>query len=331
MTTEMKEKLIKARELLNAEGPEASRSIRAGAEIVRTLAEREDVLEAWELMLAGHEKGLAPFKTKKFARAAKAAICRLKDAASFFEEGDRLLEIERNSPLPDFGWLEKARKRDAVFADYRQLRTFMSEYVGTKIYKMIRREDMLEAANRLGIARNGRTLCFESEEEMAILTDFCVFLSCAEGKIPAVAQYMNQLDMAGISALERRTCECWRRYRYTVVEPLKHYDGFGILGRDLLSRRELVLVDRGLGSSQNPRIVDMAVGLVPFGDCFMTTGTALPLPAEAVDEVIATVLKEQGIPYTNSVSLTKRQQVVFAGNVIRLALAGGMGEHVRYQ
>lgn len=331
MTTEMKEKLIKARELLNAEGPEASRSIRAGAEIVRTLAEREDVLEAWELMLAGHEKGLAPFKTKKFARAAKAAICRLKDAASFFEEGDRLLEIERNSPLPDFGWLEKAKKRDAVFADYRQLRTFMSEYVGTKIYKMIRREDMLEAANRLGIARNGRTLCFESEEEMAILIDFCVFLSCAEGKIPAVAQYMNQLDMAGISALERRTCECWRRYRYTVVEPLKHYDGFGILGRDLLSRRELVLVDRGLGSSQNPRIVDMAVGLVPFGDCFMTTGTALPLPAEAVDDVVSSVLKEQGIPYTNSVSLTKRQQAVFAGNMIRLALAGGMGEHVRYQ
>ena len=104
-----------------------------------------------------------------------------------------------------------------------------------------------------------------------------------------------------------------------------------VLARDRLSRRELVLVDRGLGSSQNTRTVSLAVGLVPFGDCFMTTGTALPLPAEAVDDVVSSVLKEQGIPYTNSVSLTKRQQVVFAGNVIRLALAGGMGEHVRYQ
>ncbi len=331
MTTEMNEELITARELLNAEGPEASRSIRAGAEIVRVLAEREDIQEAWELMLACHEKRLGPFKTGKFGRAAKAAICRLKDSSAFFDESDRLLEAERNSPLPDFGWLEKAKKRDAVFADYRQLRSYMSDYIGTKVYKMIKREDLSAAADRLGIARNGRTFSFDSEEEMAIMTDFCVFLSCAEGKIPAIAQYMNQLDVTGVSEFERRTCECWRRYRYTVVEPLKYYDGFGVFARDLLSRREFVLVDRGVGSSQNPRIASLAVGLVPFGDCFMTTGTALPLPTEVVDEVISTVLKEQGIPYTCPVLLTKKQQIVFAGHMIRLALAGGMGEHVRYR
>lgn len=46
MTNEMNEKLGVARELLNAEGSESARAIRRGAEIVRELAEREDVLEA---------------------------------------------------------------------------------------------------------------------------------------------------------------------------------------------------------------------------------------------------------------------------------------------
>lgn len=45
MTSEMNEKLGMARELLNAEGAEAVRAIRRGAEIVRELAEREDIPE----------------------------------------------------------------------------------------------------------------------------------------------------------------------------------------------------------------------------------------------------------------------------------------------
>ena len=331
MTNEMNEKLGVARELLNAEGAEAARAIRRGAEIVRELAEREDVPEAWELILWGHEKGLAPFKTNKFGRMAKNALARLKGSGEFFAEGDRLLEAERNSPLPDFSWVESAKKRDCVLSDYRQLRSRMSETVGTSVYKLIKREDIDEAAMRLGIAPKGKTLLFDSEEEMAIMTDFCVFLSCANGKIPAIAQYMNKREVGGISELERKSWESWKRYRYTVVEPVKFYDGFGVLGRDLLSRRELVLVDRGLGSSRDPGIFCLAVGLLPFGDCFMTTGTALPLPSETIEEVLSILLKEQGMSYESRVALTKREQIVFAEHTIRMALAGGLSEHIRYQ
>ena len=331
MTNEMNEKLGVARELLNAEGAEAARAIRRGAEIVRELAEREDVPEAWELILWGHEKGLAPFKTNKFGRMAKNALARLKGSGEFFAEGDRLLEAERNSPLPDFSWVESAKKRDCVLSDYRQLRSRMSETIGTSVYKLIKREDIDEAAMRLGIAQKGKPLVFDSEEEMAIMTDFCVFLSCANGKIPAIAQYMNKREIGGISELERKSWECWKRYRYTVVEPVKFYDGFGVLGRDLLSRRELVLVDRGLGSSRDPGIFCLAVGLLPFGDCFMTTGTALPLPTETIEEVLSILLKEQGMSYESRGALTKREQIVFAEHAIRMALAGGFSEHIRYQ
>ena len=331
MTNEMNEKLGVARELLNAEGAEAARAIRRGAEIVRELAEREDVPEAWELILWGHEKGLAPFKTNKFGRVAKNALARLKGSGEFFSEGDRLLEAERNSPLPDFSWVENKKKRDSILSDYRQLRSSMSEIVGSNVYKLIKREDIDAAAARFGIARKGRTLVFDSEEEMAIMTDFCVFMSCANGKIPAIAQYMNKQDVGSISELERRSWECWKRYRYTVVEPVKFYDGFGVLGRDLLSRRELVLVDRGLGSSRDPGIFCLAVGLLPFGDCFMTTGTALPLPTETIEDILAIVLKEQGVSYEGRATLMKKEQIVFAGHVIRMALAGGLCEHIRYQ
>lgn len=323
--------LDRARELLFREGPEVSRSVREGSEIVRQLAEQENLLEAWELILECHEKRIGPFKTNKFRREAKVAIERLKGSAEFFAEGDRLLEAELSSAPSDFAWLEKSRKRDEVLTDYLQLRSFMCDKMTPLVYKLFKKEDMTEAARRLGIGMAGRTFYFDSEEEMAILADFCVFLSRANGKIPAAAEFMNQKPPTEISELEHRVFECWRRYRYTMIKPLKYFEGFGVQCRDLLSGRDLVVVDRGMGSSMQPGLMCMATGLLPFGNCFMTTGTALPFPSETIDDVLETLLKMQGLSNDVPILLTKRQQVDFAAHTIKLALMSGMGDHVRYR
>ena len=75
-------RLLYARRLIEkASGDSASRQIAEGAKIVRELAEKADLLEAWRYMLECHEKGVGPFKTNKFRRDAKAAIARLEGVA----------------------------------------------------------------------------------------------------------------------------------------------------------------------------------------------------------------------------------------------------------
>ena len=59
---------------------EEAAQIAEGAKIVRELAEKADLLEAWRYMLECHEKGIGPFKTNKFRRDAKSAIARLEVA-----------------------------------------------------------------------------------------------------------------------------------------------------------------------------------------------------------------------------------------------------------
>jgi len=51
-------------------------AVKRGCEFIRTAAEKDDYPKAWEEMLHYHERGVGPFKTNKFARAARAALKR---------------------------------------------------------------------------------------------------------------------------------------------------------------------------------------------------------------------------------------------------------------
>jgi len=72
------ERLRQAKAMIEeASGADVKNLIVEGAKIVRELAEDADCLDAWKYMLECHERGIGPFKTNKFRRAAKAAIARL--------------------------------------------------------------------------------------------------------------------------------------------------------------------------------------------------------------------------------------------------------------
>jgi len=49
-------------------------NVRCGCDMIRMAAEEFDLVSAWELMLEYHDKGIGPFKTNKFSRAARAAL-----------------------------------------------------------------------------------------------------------------------------------------------------------------------------------------------------------------------------------------------------------------
>jgi len=70
--TSLSARLDAARRMIEVEG-----KVSEGARLVRELAEQDDLPEAWKYMLECHEKGVGPFKTNKFRRAAKAALTRI--------------------------------------------------------------------------------------------------------------------------------------------------------------------------------------------------------------------------------------------------------------
>ena len=56
-----------------------NKAIKRGCEYIRAAAEEDDFRPAWEAMLKYHNEGVGPFKTNKFARAARAALKRYQD------------------------------------------------------------------------------------------------------------------------------------------------------------------------------------------------------------------------------------------------------------
>ena len=100
-----KEQLEYAHRLIDGEAA-SSKQIAEGAGIVRELAENADCLEAWQYMLECHERGVGPFKTNKFRRAAKAAIARL----SFLQSEEARSDA---SDTTDFSWCKSKAKCEA--------------------------------------------------------------------------------------------------------------------------------------------------------------------------------------------------------------------------
>lgn len=57
-----------------ASGDDQAKSIRRGCDMIRRAAEERDSTPAWETMLEYHRRKIGPFRTNKFARAARAAL-----------------------------------------------------------------------------------------------------------------------------------------------------------------------------------------------------------------------------------------------------------------
>lgn len=114
MDEKTKERLDAARRLMD-DPAATSKQLSEGAKIVRELAEINDCLEAWQYMLDCHERGVGPFKTNKFRRAARDAITRLNvmQSVDFRNEG---------LGADDLSWCRDKVKREAMLGAYAKAR-----------------------------------------------------------------------------------------------------------------------------------------------------------------------------------------------------------------
>jgi len=168
--------------------------------------------------------------------------------------------------------LPPAAERAELVARYKHIRSVSRELAGRLIERMPR--DILdEGAEKLGVLHEG-TLVFDSEEEMAVLMDYCLYDIARQGRT-LVEQHLVESppdpDSDEMTVLRSMQHAVYSVFEVEAVEP-----GLGFVAQDLGSEESSFVVDIGLSQSVEPGFV-IAGRLLSLDGFAMTSGAALPV------------------------------------------------------
>jgi hypothetical protein len=162
--------------------------------------------------------------------------------------------------------------RAGIISLYKHLRT-VGRTLNHKLVERLSKDVLHEGGKKLGILQRN-TLVFDSEDETAVLMDYCIYDVYHNGR-NAVEQFLidsppapESDEMACLRAMQHAV------YSLFVVESVMR--GFGATVRDLVSNKSIVIVDMGFGSTAKPGLV-FASRLLFHDGFVMTGGAALPI------------------------------------------------------
>ncbi len=194
-----------------------------------------------------------------------------------------------------------------------------------RLVETLGKETLEEGGRRLGLFKKG-IMVFGSEDESAVLMDFCIYNVYRDGR-NAVQRYLETSPPRAGSD-EATILSAMRNAYYTILQVTAVERGVGVTVLDTLRGDVHFLADVGFGNTAQK---DMLVaGRVLRFEGFLTTGGAsLPITGASGNRV-ADVLERWGKRTTSLSSLTPDQEADLAASVIRACLETGASSHIEY-
>ncbi len=172
-----------------------------------------------------------------------------------------------------------ASERDKMISRYKRLREVGRE-LSNKLVKRLSKDVLYEGGKRLEILQDG-TLVFNSEDETAILMDYCIYNVRRKGR-NAVEQYL--IDSAADPDSDEMVCLRVMQHAIYSVFIVESVDpGLGVSVRNVFSNETVFIVDMGLSDSAVPGLV-FASRLLSHEDFAVTGGAALPIGVPPDDQ-----------------------------------------------
>ena len=175
---------------------------------------------------------------------------------------------------------------------------------------------------------DGDTLLLESDSELTILMDFCIY-SHRHRRTTLMAKYLAKLPPPQ-DADEMLLREAMAQPRYSMYRIEKIIQGSGLHVRDLVRGDSLFLVDEALGKSLKAGAI-LGGRLIPLPGYWITTGACFPLSEEVVEDVEEVFLPVLKVTEGDVPSLSAEAEEELATVVIGAAMNDGTTSMVKYQ
>jgi len=210
--------------------------------------------------------------------------------------------------------------RAGIVTRYKHLRA-VGQTLNQKLVQRLSRDILHEGGRKLGLLKRD-ILVFDSEDEAAILMDYCIY-DVRRKERNAFEQYL--LDSAPAPESDEMVClRAMQRAVYSLFIVESVIRGFGVAVRDVLSDTAIFVVDVGFSSTAQPGVV-FASRLLFHEGFAMTGGAALPLGMLPEDQKKSLKMKlaEAAAPDDSG--------YFDPAPLIRACLSRGCSSHIRYQ
>jgi hypothetical protein len=157
----------------------------------------------------------------------------------------------------------------ALLRRYKQLRQ-VGLHLNNRLVETLSKSVLDEGGKALGILKDN-VLVFDSEDEMAVLMDYCLHDVRRQG-LNAIERYLAESPPPPGSD-EMVVLEAKRQARYSLFTVEAIEPGVGVLVRDLLRDESLFLVDIGFSTTATPGAT-LAARVMPMEGMIATTGAA---------------------------------------------------------
>jgi hypothetical protein len=210
--------------------------------------------------------------------------------------------------------------RAGIVTRYKHLRA-VGRTLNQKLVQRLSKDVLHEGGRKLGLLKRD-ILVFGSEDETAILMDYCIYDVRRKGR-NAFEQYL--LDSAPAPESDEMVClRAMQRAVYSLFIVESVIRGFGVAVRDVLSGAAIFVVDMGFGSTAQPGVV-FASRLLFHEGFAMTGGAALPLGVLPEDQ-------QQSLKMKLAEAAAPDDSGYFdPAPLIRACLSRGCSSHIRYQ
>lgn len=209
---------------------------------------------------------------------------------------------------------------------YRRLREAAFHF-NNRLVQKIPKTTMDESARILGLMSHG-IINFESESEIAVLADYCVYYPDSAGRNLATETWENLPPPIGSD--ERTILEAMTHAYYSIFEILEVERGVGVSVQDRLRGGTDFIADVGIGTSSQRGLL-LATRVLPLGRFLMTGGAGLILDQPTFTRVSQDLARAGFNPETFDFSqITPQQEAGVAALVIRRIRAAGLSSRVGY-
>ena len=183
-----------------------------------------------------------------------------------------------------------------------------------------------EAGRQLGVWKH-ETMVFDTEDQVGVLMDYAYY-DCFRRGENAVARYAAENPPAPTSD-EEALLAAMKEAFFSIFQVEEVISNVGVRVSDLLTRRRHLIVDLGFAETTVPDFV-IASRILPFEDFAITGGAALPVDADALED-IRDHLRARRIALKHLDSMDRQTRADLNAAIIRICLDNGASEDIEYR
>ncbi len=250
-----------------------------------------------------------PFKTWEPGQKDAWDTGRLEDSPDYVDSLPR--PISPKEPF-DFKKVKDSEWRAKTVQDYEDVRQLTADFVREVVIRQVTEAAREAAAKRLGFSKKDMSSYVGVNLDM-VVGDFASMMDDQDGE-PAIKRILAKKD--SLAPRHKFAAEYYEQYRYTWLEVLALKSGCGMKCRDLMTGKELFLMEKSFSLNPNVRGMTICAGIAPMGEVYMSLGVIHPANFENPAAVLKIVLSHLGIPSERPITLSFSDQARFTAETV---------------